>query len=88
MRVHCLVQRLCQFPVRASQNLESSHSGTPPEVSESGLGGRWVATQEGGGGEGRVYLRGHPVVRKYHTLRYGVMNIKMLMGEGGRGGSE
>ena len=85
MRVHCLIQRLRQFLVRASQNLESSHSGTRLEVSESGLRGRWVATQEGGGGEGGVYLLGHPVVGKYHTLRYGVMNIKMLMGEGREG---
>ena len=77
-RVHGPIQRLSQFFVGISQNLESSYSSTGSQVSEPVLGGRGVATEEGGGGEGGVNLLGHPVVGKYHALCDGVVDIQML----------
>ena len=40
-----------------------------------------MTTEERGGGEGGVDLLGHPVIGKYHTLRYSVVHLQMLVRE-------
>ena len=76
--IHRLVQRLGQLPISARHHLKSLHPCTGSEVCEPALGGSWVTTEKGGGGEGGVDLLGYPVVGQYHALGYCVMYIKML----------